>query len=64
MPGAVRSPKPSPALAPQPGQSKPTSPNFGPFRKAAAAARALADESFQIRRQAIFDNAMARFGKK
>jgi len=32
--------------------------------KEAAEAQAIADESFRIRRQAMFDDAMARYGKK
>ena len=70
----------------QPEETKPTSPNIGPFRQTpdpappplpaaaqngpasrfteAAEAQALADESFRIRRQAMFADAMAKYGKK
>jgi len=88
QPHARRSSQPETEFAPtpQPEESKPASPDIGPFRqnpnppapatplapqntpatraKAAAEAQALADESFRTRRQAMFDDAMARFGRK
>jgi len=52
---------PAPAPPPAPQNTPATRSNEA---KEAAEAQALADESFRIRRQAMFDDAMARFGKK
>ena len=78
QPLAQRTPQPqetntaSPDIGPfrqnpnPPAPATPLAPQNTPATraKAAAEAQALADESFRTRRQAMFDDAMARFGRK